>query len=278
MPRLPVPSSLAEALSAYRAALSCAVADLHLFDEVPSTNSLASELAESGAPEGTVVIAHAQTRGRGRLGRAWHSPPGTGLYVSMVLRPAAFVRPGAPDVALLTLGAGVGVAEGIASATGFVPALKWPNDLVTERLGPDGRRGFRKLGGILAEASVSGSELAYVVVGLGINLVTPAAPDLRNQATSIEEELGRPIDGEALLGAVLLTLADAMLDLRRGRTVSVLERWRALSPSASGRGVEWQGPDGLVRGTTAGIDASGALLIEQAGRRRAVGAGEVRWT
>jgi BirA family transcriptional regulator, biotin operon repressor / biotin---[acetyl-CoA-carboxylase] ligase len=277
MRRLPVPAALDGALARYRAMLSCAPHDVHCFDEVRSTNSVAGDLAVAGAPEGTVVLARSQSAGRGRLGRAWHSHAGTGLYFSVLFRPAVSPGAGAPDVTLLTLAAGVGVAEGLATATGVAPALKWPNDLVTERLGPDGRRAFRKLGGILAEASVSGGEMAHIVLGIGVNLITPAAPDLRNQVTSVGEELGRAVEGEALLAAMLTALAAAVLDLRHGRMASVLDRWRRLSPSARGRSVEWVGPGGPVHGRTAGIDASGALLIEHAGRHTAVGSGEVRW-
>lgn len=117
--------------------------------QTPSTNDVATRLAADGAPEGTVVVADEQTRGRGRLGRAWHSPPGSGLYLSVVFRPTD----GMPDEAagaavarLLTLAAGVAAAEAVRGATGLAVELKWPNDLVIGRP-------RRKLAGLLAEGS-----------------------------------------------------------------------------------------------------------------------------
>ena len=110
------------------------------YAEVGSTNDVAAALADRGEPEGTVVVADAQSAGRGRHGRAWASPPGAGLYMSTLTRPAAHA------VGLLTIAAGVAIAEGIQAATGLQPQLKWPNDIYM-----DGR----KLAGILAEAGTS---------------------------------------------------------------------------------------------------------------------------
>src|SRR5688572_10025149 len=106
--------------------------------EATSTNDLAKLMAERGADEGSVIVADVQTAGRGRLGRSWSSPAGAGLYASVIFRPAMHVAP------LLTMAAGVALAEGIGSATGLDVQLKWPNDLYA---------GGRKLGGILAEGA-----------------------------------------------------------------------------------------------------------------------------
>jgi BirA family transcriptional regulator, biotin operon repressor / biotin---[acetyl-CoA-carboxylase] ligase len=276
MRRLPVPAGVDEALSRYRAMLSCLPEDLHYFDQVQSTNTVAATLAATGAREGTVVLADSQSAGRGRLGRTWHSPAATGLYFSVVIRPNPEAGAEAPDITLLTLAAGVGVSEGIAEATGFQPELKWPNDLVAEAERPQGRV-RRKLGGILAEASVSGGEVSHIVLGIGVNLSTPQVADSRNEVTSIEEETGRHVDGVRVLAASLTALASAVLDLREGRRSSVLDRWRHLSPCARGGRVEWSGAAPPLRGTTAGIDDTGALLVEHAGGVARVGAGEVTW-
>ena len=106
-----------------------------------------------------MIIADTQTAGRGRQGRSWCSPPGAGLYVSVVMRPPLRAVP------LLTVGAGVAIAEGIRAATGLTPALKWPNDVYV---------GARKLAGILAEAGSIPGGAQHVVLGFGIN-VLPAA-------------------------------------------------------------------------------------------------------
>src|SRR6185436_9792131 len=109
-----------------------------------STNDVAAHLAELGANEGTIVAADAQTAGRGRLGRSWFSPPGAGLYVSIVLRPSGDLSKTGNPSALLTLASGVAIAEGVGASTGLPVEIKWPNDVMIGR---------RKLAGILAEAT-----------------------------------------------------------------------------------------------------------------------------
>src|SRR5207253_921772 len=121
---------------------------------------------EDGAPDGTAVVASSQTAGRGRFGRQWYSPPGAGLYVSIVCRNAA----AAP---LLTLAGGVAVADGIRAATGLPVCIKWPNDVVVESGSPARRR---KLAGILAEASSGADGVQHVILGFGINLRSAAYP------------------------------------------------------------------------------------------------------
>jgi BirA family transcriptional regulator, biotin operon repressor / biotin---[acetyl-CoA-carboxylase] ligase len=127
------------------------------FHEVDSTNSVARQLAESGAAEGTLVTAETQLHGRGQRGRIWLSPPGKGLYYSVVLRPDL----PSDRLLLMTLTAGIAVSETIRRGYGLMPQLKWPNDLLLEG---------RKVGGILTEASWLGNRLTYVVVGIGLNL------------------------------------------------------------------------------------------------------------
>lgn len=242
--------------------------------ETSSTNDAAATLAARGAAEGTVVVAEAQTRGRGRLGRTWHSPAGAGLYLSVVLRPPAGGPAGdtAADVArLITLMAGVAVADGIRRATGLPVDIKWPNDLVVGQ--PP-----RKLAGLLAEASTVSGRIEFVILGIGLNLA-PAAypPDIADRATSLESEVGRAVDAVAALAEILAALGEGYADLKEGRGREVLDRWRALAPSARGRAVEWESPGGLVHGTAEGIDDDGALILRVGSRRERVIAGEVHW-
>ncbi len=244
-----------------------------------STNDRAAELAIAGAHEGTWVIADEQSAGRGRRGRAWASPPGAGLYLSVVFRPQRDQY--ADATALLTLMAGVAAARGVRAASGLQPTLKWPNDLVIEPGGAGAGASmgtspsqFRKLAGILAEASATGGALQFIVLGIGINL-TPAAypPDVAARATSIEGELNRPADRALVLVETLVALAEGRRQLLEGRAADVLMAWRALSPSSQGRRVRGQ----MQAGTTAGIDDTGALLVKtQAGVERII-AGEVEW-
>jgi BirA family biotin operon repressor/biotin-[acetyl-CoA-carboxylase] ligase len=271
------PSDIADALEASRDRRGAFGAPLLYFPTLGSTNDVAARLASGGAPEGTTVVAEAQTSGRGRLGRTWFSPQGAGLYVSVVIRPdvggragiggTALAGPGLP--AVLTLASGVALAEAVRETTGLQAEIKWPNDLVFER---------RKLAGILAEASASGSELDYVILGFGVN-VRPVAypPDVARRATSIEAELGRPVDRGLLLASALERLSACRDAVRTGQVADVLERWRRLSPSAAGARVEWRASGGTVTGRTAGLDADGALLVERGGRIERVVAGEVTW-
>lgn len=259
-----MPHDMAEALAIARDRLGPFGSPLHFFSSVGSTNDIANQLALDGAPEGTTVVAAEQTSGRGRLGRAWFSPPGAGLYASVVLRPCT-----APSASLCTLVAGVGLAEALRAVTGLDVHIKWPNDLIL---------GSRKLCGILAESSASHGVIPHVVVGFGINLRSAAYPlDIADRATSIESELGRPIDGGLVLAAALEALAARFADLRALRFDAILNRWRSLAPSSVGSAVEWRGPEGPRRGTTGGIDGEGALLVRVGNGLERIIAGEVRW-
>ena len=230
---------------------------------VTSTNDLAARLAEQGAAEGCVVVAEAQSAGRGRQGRAWSSPAGAGLYVSAVLRPRSDVVP------LVTIAAGVAIAEAIQTTTGLDTVLKWPNDLFV---------GTRKLAGILAEAGSSPTGAHHVVLGFGVN-VLPAAfpPDLASRATSLEGELGRPVDRGFLLNACLDRLAIRYQDLHHGRILSVLDAWRARAAPMLRRRVEWEAGDTRASGIAESIDDTGALLIRTDDGIVRVISGEVRW-
>ena len=220
---------------------------------------IAAALASQGAPHGVVVAAHQQTAGRGRRGSTWASPPGAGLYFSFIARPRDARR-----IPLMTLAAGVGVRDGVRSATGLNPDLKWPNDLLV-----DGK----KLAGILAEGHALGSCDEAVVIGVGVN-VQPAAypPDVTARATSIEGELGRRIDRDLLLSDILDALQQRLLTLSQNPG-DILQAWRAASPSAIGTRVEWNGDHGV----TAGIDESGALLVQTATGLERIIAGAIHW-
>lgn len=228
-----------------------------------------ASLSGERPPEGLVVVADQQTAGRGRRGHTWFSPAGSGLYVSVVLAPAAARVDPARATTLLTLAAGVALAEGIEQATGLRVDLKWPNDLQMTR---------RKLGGILAESSGAGGERATVVVGYGINVLASAfPPELRDRATSLESELGRAIDRHHLLAETLAALSRRYEDLLAGRFDAILDAWRRLAPAASGARVAWTTNAGTATGVTAGIDDLGALLVRIDDRVERIVSGEVSW-
>ena len=267
----PLPSDFAEAIEERRHRLGPIGAPILFYDTIGSTNDVASALVSSGVHEGAVVIADTQTAGRGRRGRTWFSPPGAGLYVSVVLAPGR--SSGSPEraTALLTLAAGVALAEAVERVTGLAPDIKWPNDLLVGR---------RKLAGILAEgvASPSRSGLQAVVLGYGINVGAAAyPPDLAARVTSLDTELGRPIDRAALFAESLAALAARYHDLLAGRFDAILDAWRARSFGSRGARVEWDTRQGVRTGITEGIDDMGALLVRGGEGLHRIVAGEVRW-
>jgi BirA family biotin operon repressor/biotin-[acetyl-CoA-carboxylase] ligase len=267
----PLPDDLADAWARVQARQGTLCPRLVYFSLLPSTNDVAARLADAGAASGTTVIADTQTAGRGRVGRTWFSPPGAGLYVSVVVRFGSSRVQGGDVLlsSLLTLTAGVGLAEGVRIASGLPIEIRWPNDLVVGR---------RKLGGILAEASGTGSDLDYVVLGFGLNVRSAGyPPDIADRATSIEAELGRAPDRGVVLAESLSALAARRADLAAGRIDDILAAWQDLAPSCRGASVEWRGPDGILRGTTAGIDERGALLVHTASGVERVIAGEIVW-
>jgi BirA family biotin operon repressor/biotin-[acetyl-CoA-carboxylase] ligase len=239
---------------------------VHWYEEIDSTQRVARELARDGAPEGTVVIAEAQTAGRGRLGRVWHSPPGLNLYCSIVLRPA--LAPNAvPQIALVC---GVAVAAAIEQATGQRSAIKWPNDVLL---------GGRKVAGILVEMDSELERVRHVIPGIGVNLNAPASAfprALRTKAGSLLAVTGRRVDRAAFTAGLL-----AALEARYGRFLtegfasSVRAEWESLS-CLTGTHVRVVASDGELAGTVVGLDADGALRLQQeSGRELRVVAGEV---
>ena len=166
---------------------------VHVLDSVESTNDAAKQLVEEGAPDGTIVLAREQTKGRGRAGHSWHSPHDAGVYLSIVYHPRDLSHP-APLVIL----AGLGIVEELERTfRGLRPMLKWPNDLMV---------GDGKFGGILAEAAWSDAAPRYLVVGTGINvrpLGRKAPKDVRRGGTALDDHLGEP--------AELVEVADAVV-------------------------------------------------------------------
>jgi BirA family biotin operon repressor/biotin-[acetyl-CoA-carboxylase] ligase len=282
----PLPRELAEPLDAASARLHIAPigSEVVYFPLATSTNDLALRLADHGCPDGTLVIADQQTAGRGRGGHTWHSPAGSGLYVSVIVRSDATNVEGAARQAhstadwprWLTLTAGVALAEGLHAASGLPVSIKWPNDLVAA---PARRvRGARKLGGVLAEGRADAGILTHVILGFGINVRRHAfPPEISAQATSLEDELGREIDRGEVLAVLLQRLATWLTRLRAYQIAEVASRWSQLAVGATGSKVKWVAEGFERRGVTAGIDADGALLIRDGTTIDRIVAGEVKW-
>lgn len=232
------------------------------FDAVGSTNDEAMRLARAGAAEGTLVWARTQTAGRGRRGRHWVSPPGN-LYASLILRPRA--APG--QAAQLSFVAALALGEAL---EGSVPGLaglayKWPNDILVKG---------RKLAGILLESEArAGDAASFVVVGTGVNLVS-APSETAYPATSLCAEGLKPPAPERLLGEYAQGFAAWMARWQRQGFAPVGAAWR-LRAAALGRPIEVRLDRTVLRGRFRDIDEEGALVLEAAGERRRVAAGEV---
>jgi BirA family biotin operon repressor/biotin-[acetyl-CoA-carboxylase] ligase len=233
------------------------------FEETPSTNAMALDLAVGGAPEWTVVAAGHQTAGRGRLGRSWASAPGRSLLFSMLLRPPVPPQR-APVISLL---AAAVMAEACPRLPDGAVRTKWPNDLVV--------RG-RKLGGLLPEGRVEGGTLRSLVLGVGVNATMSEEdlpPDLRATATSLAIE-GAPVEPEDLLGRFLSGFRAAYRPIDPDFGTHVLARYRG-SCATIGRRVGARTTDGsVVEGSAVDLDPDGGLVIEDGGRRT-VAFGEV---
>lgn len=221
------------------------------YDEIDSTNLEAKKLASEGAPEGTVIIAEAQSAGRGRLGRRWTSPAGKGLLFSVVMRPDLPMS----DAHLLTLVAATAAAEAVETQTGVPIRIKWPNDLYVDD---------RKVGGILLEISGEQDDIDWVVVGMGLNVNTEYAElpvPLRRTAASLKMAAGRPIDRSELLARILLTLEETYLTTLKRGFDPVLSSFRERD-YLSRKTVSVQTREGPVVGEVIGIDDRGALLLQ----------------
>jgi BirA family biotin operon repressor/biotin-[acetyl-CoA-carboxylase] ligase len=276
-----LPPDLASALARARSLLGPMALATHYYRQIGSTNDVAAALAATGAPEGTVVVADAQTAGRGRSGRRWYSPPGAGLYVSVILRPATAADGTAAVTArLLTLAAGLALADGIEAASRLPVQIKWPNDIIiADSAAPaTGLPRWWKLAGILAEGQTVGGSLEHVILGYGINVQASAyPPDVSSRATSLEAELGRPVDRASVLVQTLVALRREYEALQ-GDTARMFERWRLRSPSSRGWRVIWDLNGERVEGVTDGIDEHGALRIRAGRRVIRAAAGEVHWS
>jgi BirA family transcriptional regulator, biotin operon repressor / biotin---[acetyl-CoA-carboxylase] ligase len=226
---------------------------------VGSTNVLALEAAQADAPHGSVWVADEQTAGRGRGGHGWHSPAGNGLYVSVLLRPQLALL----DALWLSLATGLAVRTAIATVTGLVADIRWPNDLLL---------GDRKCGGVLVETSVVASQsntpamLRYAVVGVGINVNHESFPaELEDIATSLRQESGRAWRREKLLVEFLKALKREIelleAELRGASTgPGLLERFAAASSWVRGKRVCVDESGGYT-GVTDGLDAHGFLRV-----------------
>jgi len=238
--------------------------DVSLFEEIGSTNTELMERARAGAPEGLVVVADHQSAGRGRLGRTWSAEPGTALLVSILLRPPLPIG----EVPVVLMAAGLAACDGVEAAAGFRPRLKWPNDMVVAD---------RKLAGLLTESS--GGDDPAIVLGLGVNVSAGAyPPDLAAEATSCEEQAGRPVDrAEVLVGLLTALEARYATVLAPGGRAATLDAYRADSATLGRRvRVELTRGEPLEGEATRLADDGELVVIDDAGAEHLVSVGDVK--
>lgn len=239
--------------------------DIRVFRSTGSTNDVAEKLARDGASEGVVVFAESQTLGRGRLGRAWASPGGLGLWFSVLLRPQ--LRP--PEATRITVAAAVAVRRAILDETGQDAAIKWPNDLLLDQ---------RKVCGILTEMHAEPDRIRHLILGIGVDVNQQAGdfpPDLRKTATSLRLAAGRPLDRAALATRILRELDHDYARVQNGKFDVVAEEWESACVTL-GRNVTIQLGSRKVEGRAESLDDDGALLIRtQHGHLERVTGGDV---
>ncbi|HOA40887.1 MAG TPA: biotin--[acetyl-CoA-carboxylase] ligase [Halanaerobiales bacterium] len=235
---------------------------LIFFDRIESTNLKAKELAKEGYPSGTVVVADEQTAGRGRLGRNWYSPGGTGLWLSIILRPDL----PAPDAPFLTVIASLAVLEALESLGGKEEIgrkgqvnkgleIKWPNDILLEG---------KKLAGILTELSLS-RKINYVVVGIGINVNQDFFPaELNNIATSLKIKYKKDQDRLEILKKLLVSIEKYYYRLLNQEGSQLIGEWKERM-NIIGKEVNIHDNEKVYQGRVLDIAERGELLLESQG-------------
>lgn len=239
-----------------------------VFTAIDSTNRAAFQLAQQGIEHGSAVLAEMQTNGRGRLDRSWHSPPKTGLYCSIVIRPDIPVS----EYPKITLVAGLSVANAIDEVCGCTTSVKWPNDIFLNG---------KKLGGILTEASPVAPEnfSPFAVVGIGVNINNHSEEfplDVAGRATSLLLENGRTNDIRAIFEAIRAGFLVDISRLEREGFGEILADWRKRD-MLQGKVVRWLKQDGgILCGKCLGPDPEGLLVIEDAfGHHHQIVSGDV---
>ena len=233
------------------------------FETIDSTNKKAKELATAGAEHGTLVTADAQQAGIGRRGRSWSSEKGTGIYMSMLLRP----RIATDKASMLTLVAALAVESAIADMLQCQPMIKWPNDIVLNK---------KKICGILTEMALNGTEIDYVVIGIGINANNKEFPEeIVQTASSLFLELNEEIDIESLITEVWNRFAVYYEQFLETEDLTLLKEEYEKALVNKEEKVKVLDPLGEYIGVAKGITNTGELIVDTEGEIRYVSSGEV---
>jgi BirA family biotin operon repressor/biotin-[acetyl-CoA-carboxylase] ligase len=246
------------------------------YTQTASTNDLVRQQARAACAEGLVVLAEEQTAGRGRLDRGWAAPAGSSLLMSLLLRPS-WLPPA--DAFALTMLAAVALCEAVEQVAPLAARLKWPNDLmlpVAALAAPT----LRKAAGILSEIELAGDRIAWVAIGIGVNVNwAPSGKvderDLAVVATSVSVAAGRPIDRLALLRALLMRLDERYIALRQGRREELYNAWRDRLATL-GQPVDVRLHHSVLHGVAESVEPSGALRVrDETGLLHTIVAGDV---
>ncbi len=224
---------------------------IHYLSEIDSTNIYARRRAEEGGQEGEIVIAEAQTQGRGRLGRRWVSPPHLNLYMSVILRPKLPPNQ-APQITLMSA---VALAETVQSFVPFAPEIKWPNDI---------KIGGRKLAGVLTESSCETDRVHFVILGIGVNVNFPwelMPESIRQSATSLMVLAQKPVDRADFACRLILNLDQCYGELEDQGFSPIARRWEKFF-QLRGKKVRVDMAGQSAFGTAMGLDREGALILE----------------
>jgi BirA family biotin operon repressor/biotin-[acetyl-CoA-carboxylase] ligase len=218
------------------------------FDSVTSTMNVALQLGIEGSPEGTLVIAESQTRGRGRLGRSWFSPKYKGIYFSLILKPKILPN----FTSMLTLLCAVSICEAIKKITGLESQIKWPNDILISH---------KKVGGILTELKAEMDAVNFIIIGIGLN-VNNDKKSLTSGATSLKEHKKESINRIGLLQEILRTMEANYLLFQKQGAKPILGKWREHNITL-GRRVKVYVKNEYLEGEAFDIDTDGGLLIRK---------------
>lgn len=234
------------------------------FESIDSTNKKAKELAQEGATHGTLITADAQQAGIGRRGRSWSSEKGAGIYMSMVLRPEIE----ADKASMLTLVAAMAVEKAIQAVCGKIePLIKWPNDIVLNK---------KKICGVLTEMSLCGTEIGYIVVGIGINVNNHHFPEeIAQTASSLSLETGGDMDRELLITEVWKQFAVYYEQFLQTKDLSLFKGEYEKALVNKEEEVKVLDPLGEYVGIAKGITNIGELIVDTEAGVRFVSGGEV---
>ncbi|MBA4147491.1 MAG: biotin--[acetyl-CoA-carboxylase] ligase [Verrucomicrobia bacterium] len=224
--------------------------DIRVFQETTSTNDVVEKLARDGVKEGAVVFAESQSKGRGRLGRKWVSPPGKGLWFSVLLRPNFHPL----CTTQLTVASATALVRAIRSQTGVQAEIKWPNDILICG---------KKVAGILTELSAEIDSVKYVIIGIGVDVNLQNSdfpPEVRNIATSLQVESRRHVNRADLATAILREFDIDYGRICAGQFEKVAEQWEQQC-STLGHNVCIRVGDRTVYGHAEALDTDGALLV-----------------